>query len=63
AVFDYASGTLRRGPKLLTDNGFEWLARLVLEPGRLWRRYLVGNPIFILRVLRQRLSERRNSAD
>ncbi len=63
AVFDYASGTLRRGPKLLTDNGFEWLARLALEPGRLWWRYLVGNPLFILRVLRQRLLERRNSAD
>lgn len=61
AVLDYASGTLRRGPKLLTDNGFEWLARLVIEPGRLWRRYLVGNPLFILRVLRQRFSERRKT--
>jgi N-acetylglucosaminyldiphosphoundecaprenol N-acetyl-beta-D-mannosaminyltransferase len=55
AVFDYASGRLRRGPRLLTENGFEWLARLLLEPRRLWRRYLIGNPIFLLRVLRQRL--------
>jgi N-acetylglucosaminyldiphosphoundecaprenol N-acetyl-beta-D-mannosaminyltransferase len=55
AVFDYVSGRLRRGPRLLTDNGFEWLARLLVEPRRLWRRYLVGNPLFLLRVLRQRL--------
>jgi N-acetylglucosaminyldiphosphoundecaprenol N-acetyl-beta-D-mannosaminyltransferase len=55
AVFDYASGRLRRGPRLLTDSGFEWLARLLLEPSRLWRRYLLGNPLFLLRVLRQRL--------
>lgn len=53
AVFDYASGALRRGPRLLTDNGFEWLARLAVEPRRLWRRYLLGNPVFVWRVLRQ----------
>ncbi|CAA9515845.1 MAG: N-acetylmannosaminyltransferase [uncultured Rubrobacteraceae bacterium] len=55
AVFDYASGKLRRGPRLLTDNGFEWLARLLVEPRRLWRRYLLGNPLFLARVLAQRL--------
>jgi N-acetylglucosaminyldiphosphoundecaprenol N-acetyl-beta-D-mannosaminyltransferase len=54
AVFDYASGRLRRGPRFLTDNGFEWLARLLVEPRRLWRRYLLGNPLFIARVLAQR---------
>ena len=42
AVFDYASGELRRGPRLLTQNGLEWLARLLVEPRRLWRRYLLG---------------------
>jgi N-acetylglucosaminyldiphosphoundecaprenol N-acetyl-beta-D-mannosaminyltransferase len=61
AVFDYVAGELRRGPKILTDNGFEWLARLAIEPRRLWRRYLIGNPIFIFRVLRQRLQEMRSS--
>jgi N-acetylglucosaminyldiphosphoundecaprenol N-acetyl-beta-D-mannosaminyltransferase len=55
AVFDYVSGKLRRGPHLLTSSGFEWLARLLIEPRRLWRRYLVGNPLFLLRVLKQRL--------
>jgi N-acetylglucosaminyldiphosphoundecaprenol N-acetyl-beta-D-mannosaminyltransferase len=58
AVFDYVSGGLRRGPRLLTDNGFEWLARLLLEPRRLWRRYLLGNPLFVFRVLRQRLGKK-----
>ena len=57
AVFDYASGRLRRGPCLLTDNGLEWLARLIVEPRRLWRRYLLGNPLFLARVLAQRWRE------
>lgn len=57
AVFDYVSGELRRGPRLLTDNGLEWLARLIIEPRRLWRRYLIGNPLFLFRVLRQRRGE------
>jgi N-acetylglucosaminyldiphosphoundecaprenol N-acetyl-beta-D-mannosaminyltransferase len=57
AIFDYVSGELRRGPRFLIDNGFEWLARLLIEPRRLWRRYVVGNPIFLTRVLVQRLTE------
>ena len=56
AVFDYVSGRVRRGPRLLTKSGFEWLARLLNEPRRLWRRYLLGNPLFLLRVLRQVLA-------
>ena len=57
AVFDYASGRLRRGPSLLTDYGFEWLARVLVEPRRLWRRYLLGNPLFLARLLAQRWRE------
>ncbi|MCA1688781.1 MAG: WecB/TagA/CpsF family glycosyltransferase, partial [Actinobacteria bacterium] len=56
AVFDYVSGELRRGPRVLTENGLEWLARLLIEPRRLWRRYLIGNPLFLARVLEQRLT-------
>ena len=58
AVFDYISGELKRGPRVLTDNGFEWLARLFIEPGRLWRRYVIGNPLFLARVLMQRLTRK-----
>jgi UDP-N-acetyl-D-mannosaminuronic acid transferase (WecB/TagA/CpsF family) len=34
----------------------EWLFRLAVEPGRLWRRYVVGNPVFLWRAVKQRLS-------
>jgi N-acetylglucosaminyldiphosphoundecaprenol N-acetyl-beta-D-mannosaminyltransferase len=57
AVFDYLSGELRRAPRWLTESGLEWLGRLAIEPRRLWRRYLLGNPLFLARVLRQRLRE------
>ena len=53
AVFDFISGELRRGPRWMTNYGFEWLARLLIEPRRLWRRYLVGTPLFFWRVFRQ----------
>jgi N-acetylglucosaminyldiphosphoundecaprenol N-acetyl-beta-D-mannosaminyltransferase len=55
AVFDYISGNLTRAPRWMTDNGLEWLGRLMIEPRRLWRRYIIGNPLFISRVVRQRL--------
>lgn len=55
AVFGYVSGKLVRGPEVLVHNGFEWLARLLVEPRRLWRRYIIGNPLFVLRVVLQRL--------
>ncbi|MEX1020646.1 MAG: WecB/TagA/CpsF family glycosyltransferase [Litorilinea sp.] len=55
AVFDYLSGSLRRGPKWMTDNGLEWAARLLIEPQRLWKRYVVGNPLFLWRVFWSRL--------
>ena len=39
----------------LRSHGGECLGRLIIEPRRLWRRYLVGNPLFLYRVLKQRL--------
>ena len=56
ALFDYLSGNVRRGPPWMTNHGLEWLARLLVEPGRLWQRYLLGNPVFVWHVLRQKLS-------
>jgi N-acetylglucosaminyldiphosphoundecaprenol N-acetyl-beta-D-mannosaminyltransferase len=55
AVFDYISGDLRRPPGWMIDHGFEWLGRLMVEPQRLWKRYVIGNPLFLYRVLNQRL--------
>jgi N-acetylglucosaminyldiphosphoundecaprenol N-acetyl-beta-D-mannosaminyltransferase len=60
AVFDYLSGELRRAPAWMTSHGFEWLGRLFIEPRRLYKRYLLGNPLFITRVLWQRLGSRTN---
>lgn len=51
AVFDYLSGELRRAPRWMTDHGLEWLGRLIIEPRRLWKRYIIGLPLFFLRVL------------
>ena len=55
-MFDYVSGSLWRAPGWVTDHGLEWLARLIREPRRLGSRYVLGNPAFLLRIARQRLS-------
>ncbi|HEY0373977.1 MAG TPA: WecB/TagA/CpsF family glycosyltransferase [Amnibacterium sp.] len=52
AGFDYAAGTLRAAPAWMSAVGMEWFFRLLMEPARLWRRYLFGNLRFILAVLR-----------
>jgi len=54
ACLDFYAGTRCRSPHWMTDNGMEWLGRLFIEPKRLWRRYVLGNPIFLWRVLLQR---------
>jgi N-acetylglucosaminyldiphosphoundecaprenol N-acetyl-beta-D-mannosaminyltransferase len=59
ALFDYVSGHTPRAPRWLADNGLEWIFRLMIEPDRMWRRYLLGNPVFLSRVL----SEARRQAD
>ena len=51
ALFDYVSGQVPRAPRWLADNGLEWIFRLAIEPQRMWRRYLLGNPVFLGRVL------------
>jgi N-acetylglucosaminyldiphosphoundecaprenol N-acetyl-beta-D-mannosaminyltransferase len=51
ALFDYVSGHIPRAPRWLADNGLEWIFRLAIEPRRMWRRYLIGNPVFLSRVL------------
>ncbi|MGE3726020.1 MAG: WecB/TagA/CpsF family glycosyltransferase [Candidatus Sericytochromatia bacterium] len=51
-LFDFYSGRIPRAPQLLRKLGLEWTWRLLQEPLRLWRRYLLGNPLFVLRMLR-----------
>jgi N-acetylglucosaminyldiphosphoundecaprenol N-acetyl-beta-D-mannosaminyltransferase len=59
ALFDFVSGRIPRGPHWMTEHGLEWLCRLVVEPRKLWKRYFLGNPRFMVRVLRAALVERR----
>lgn len=61
AAFDTQAGLRKRAPRWTHWMGIEWLYRLLLEPKRLWRRYLIGNPQFLYLVLRQFLSQRRRS--
>jgi len=58
SMIDYAAGTRHLTPRWMADHGLEWLYRLIQEPSRLWTRYLIGNPLFVLRVLQQRLAKR-----
>jgi N-acetylglucosaminyldiphosphoundecaprenol N-acetyl-beta-D-mannosaminyltransferase len=54
AAFDYHAGQLRNPPPWMQRHGLEWLWRLGLEPGRLWRRYLLLNPAYLARLGAQR---------
>ena len=54
ATADFVSGRVPRGPAVLHRNQ-EWLARLLVDPRRLWRRYLLGNPRFLARVASERM--------
>jgi N-acetylglucosaminyldiphosphoundecaprenol N-acetyl-beta-D-mannosaminyltransferase len=57
-LFDWTSGSRRRAPQWMIRGGLEWLWRLLLEPRRLARRYLVGNPEFVARLVAQRIGAR-----
>lgn len=52
---DVIAGVTRRAPRVFQALGLEWLYRLIQEPGRLWRRYLIGNPRFLSLVARARM--------
>ena len=54
-LFDFYSGNISRAPRWLREIGMEWTWRLYQEPGRMWKRYLLGNAIFLARVLAARL--------
>jgi len=53
---EFYFGTIKRASKFLQNIGLEWLHRLIVEPKRLWKRYLLGIPVFTIRTLYLRLS-------
>jgi N-acetylglucosaminyldiphosphoundecaprenol N-acetyl-beta-D-mannosaminyltransferase len=58
AAFDFLSGRVRQAPRWMMRSGLEWLFRLSQEPARLWRRYLIYNPLFVFRASAQLLGIR-----
>ena len=55
AAFDFHAGKLQPAPKVIQDAGLEWLYRLIQEPKRLWRRYVILNPLYLWNILLQYL--------
>lgn len=53
AVFDFFAGTAKRAPQWWQDHSLEWLYRLMIEPKRMWRRYIIGNSLFIRNILKE----------
>jgi N-acetylglucosaminyldiphosphoundecaprenol N-acetyl-beta-D-mannosaminyltransferase len=56
AAFDFHSGEIQRAPRWMRNNGLEWLHRLISEPRRLWRRYLVLAPRFVMLYAGERIA-------
>lgn len=56
--FDVVAGVTDRAPKWMQDHGLEWFYRFIQEPGRLWKRYLVGNVSFVLYMLSWKFAKR-----
>ena len=54
AVFDFFAGTVERAPMWWQRNGLEWLYRLLKEPKRMWRRYIIGNALFLWNMLEEK---------
>ena len=54
AVFDFYAGTMKRAPLWWQMHSLEWLYRLLSEPKRMWRRYVIGNPLFLWNILQEK---------
>lgn len=56
AVFDFFAGTVERAPLWWQEHGLEWLYRLLKEPKRMWRRYIIGNTLFLKNVIKEMIN-------
>ena len=54
AVFDFFAGTVERAPKWWQEHSLEWLYRLIREPRRMWRRYIIGNMLFLINIAKEK---------
>ena len=55
AVFDFFAGTVERAPIWWQEHGLEWAYRLIKEPKRMWRRYIIGNTLFLYNILKEKI--------
>ena len=55
AFLEWLSGNQKQAPSWMTKLGLEWFYRFIKEPRRLFRRYIIGNPLFIYRIIKQRI--------
>jgi N-acetylglucosaminyldiphosphoundecaprenol N-acetyl-beta-D-mannosaminyltransferase len=60
ATIDFEAGNIKRSPKWMSNNGLEWLYRLINEPKRLWKRYLIYDISFFWLILKQKLGFYKN---
>lgn len=56
AVFDFFAGTVERAPEWWQKHGLEWLYRLIKEPRRMWKRYIIGNTLFLWNIFKEKFS-------
>lgn len=56
AVFDFFAGTVERAPIWWQEHGLEWAYRLLKEPKRMWRRYIIGNSLFLWNILKEKIA-------
>lgn len=57
AVFDFFAGTVERAPLWWQEHSLEWLYRLIKEPKRMWRRYIIGNTLFLWNITKEKFSK------
>jgi N-acetylglucosaminyldiphosphoundecaprenol N-acetyl-beta-D-mannosaminyltransferase len=57
AVFDFYAGTIKRAPRWMINMGLEWFHRLIKDPRRMWRRYLIGNSKFIWLIHKEKVNK------
>ena len=63
AAFDFIAGLKKQAPYWMQRSGLEWFFRLITEPRRLWRRYLINNPLFVWLILKQSLGLKHYTVD
>ena len=59
AVFDFYAGTAKRAPMVWQQHSMEWSYRLIKEPKRMWKRYIIGNPLFVWNVIKERYGKKK----